>query len=787
MVARRAEPLSRKWLALSLAAIALLLLVWRVVPFVFPGLAAATVLPPPRETLRASLTPRADFVGAERCAACHAAEFEIWKRSTHGRAGGAPSPALVIAAFDGKPIRFVNAVVTPRTSGGAYEFVVAENDEAPRTYRVDGVIGGGHMEGGGTQGFVTTLGDGTVRFLPFDWSRHGQFWFCNTASRAERGWVPITSTLRLQDCGDWPPARVLGDVARYGNCQNCHASQLTLALDTAGRRWFTKYSSLAINCESCHGPGRRHIELVSRPAGERGADIGYAALATLDKDASLRVCYQCHAAKDHLRDGFLSGDSLTAFYSLTFPLLGDRQLQPDGRVRTFSYQEAHQFSDCYLNGGLTCTSCHDPHAQTYRDAFGAQLAGRNNDRQCTSCHASKADRVAEHSHHATTSRGSRCTACHMPYLQHPATGDGRRTAVRYARADHSIAIPRPVADSAIGITGACAACHGRKSTAELDRQVRAWWGELKPVKEVVAAQIRFSPRLSFGAAAPLLLGGSADSAGDRHASARFAGVARLLENYVRPDDPAVNASTVGRLEALARHPDEDVRAIALATLHLAKGDDAGVRRALAAALRKAGPRDLALRSRWALALGFMGDRYAGRGELPSAIVAYQRALEVSPGSARLTLALANAQREGGDLPTSVQSYHRSLALDGGQPIAWVNLGIALASAGDTAAAISALSQAAALDPGEPLAWFNLGNIHLARGELDRAVERFSTAAAADPTIAVTHFRLARVWLLEKDYAAALRELRRGLAFDSADAPARDAAAALRKALRQEDR
>jgi tetratricopeptide (TPR) repeat protein len=782
VLSRRRRP--RPWQVALLVAAALLVLAWRALRFALPGHRAAPELPPPRETAPPIVVSRVDFVGAGRCAGCHAAQYAAWKGSTHGRAGGAPpSRDLVIAAFDGKPIRFANAVVTPRTIGDIYEFVVAEKGEEPRTYRVDGAIGGGHMEGGGTQGFVTTLGDGTIRFLPFDWSRPGHFWFCNTISRADKGWVPITTALRLQDCGDWPPARVLGDQSRYGNCQNCHASQLSVAFDSAAHRWTTRYNSLAINCESCHGPGRRHVEVMGNNAAAGAADIGYAPLGTLSKDASLSVCYQCHAIKDHVRDGFLSGDSLTAFYSLKLPFLGDRPLYPDGRVRTFAYQEAHQYSDCYLNGGMTCTSCHDPHSQGYRSVTGTPLTGRFDDRQCTGCHASKAGNAPDHSHHAAASAGSRCTACHMPYLQHPETGDPWRHGVRYARSDHSIAIPRPAADSALGIAGACAGCHAGRTTAELERQVHAWWGELKPVKPVIAAQLRFSPQLGLAAAAPLLLGSAADSAGDRHSYARFAGIARLLETYIKPNDSALDAPSVERLEALATNPDDDVRAIALATLHLAKGAEPDVRRELAAALRRAGAHDAALRARWTLALGSMGDRYAGTGDLSSALVAYRRALEVSPGSARVTLSLANAQRDAGDLGTAIESYKKSLALDAQQPLAWVNLGIALGTAADTAGAMDALNRAAVLDPGEPLALFNLANIHLSRGELDWAADLYSKAAALDPGIAVTHFRLARVWLLRKQYAAALRELRRGLVFDSTDAAAREAAAALQKALR----
>lgn len=129
-------------------------------------------VPPPRElTLRSAVTA-ADFVGAESCAECHTPEFDMWRRFTHGRAGGRPSRALVLGAFDGPPIHFRDAMVVPRvTRAGAFVFEVAQRGVDRMTYAIDGVVGGGHMAGGGTQGFVSRRPDGTYRLLPFEISR----------------------------------------------------------------------------------------------------------------------------------------------------------------------------------------------------------------------------------------------------------------------------------------------------------------------------------------------------------------------------------------------------------------------------------------------------------------------------------------------------------------------------------------------------------------------------------------------------------------------------------------
>ena len=116
------------------------------------------------------------------------------------------------------------------------------------------------------------------------------------------------------DVGNWPPHRVLGTLTEFSNCQNCHGSQIAVRYDPQKRAYDTRYQSLTIDCESCHGPGKRHIEIASRnerrpltptlsPGGGEGEaplssrrtlkgegeDIGMRVLATLSKDESLNI------------------------------------------------------------------------------------------------------------------------------------------------------------------------------------------------------------------------------------------------------------------------------------------------------------------------------------------------------------------------------------------------------------------------------------------------------------------------------------------------------------------
>jgi tetratricopeptide (TPR) repeat protein len=718
---------------------------------------ALVPLPPPTLVASTGGVTRADFAGAESCAGCHATQYAAWKGSTHGRAGGAPSADLVISRFDGTPIRFKDATVTPTARGGVYSFTVAQDGRPPRVLRVDGVVGGGHMVGGGTQGFVTRFPDGTLRFLPFDFARRENVWFCNTNSRIDAGWIPITAEIPLAACGDWPPSRVLGDEPRFANCQQCHGSGITLAYDTVARRYETSVRSLAIDCESCHGPGRRHVALAGSGAIDTATDVAIGVLSTAGKDASMQTCFQCHALKNELTPGYLPGKSLVEHYALKFPMLGDRPLHPDGRVRTFAYQANQLYSACYLDGGMTCASCHDPHGQGYVDVSGRPIPGRVSNAQCTGCHASKAEPLQAHTRHAATSAGSNCVSCHMPYLQEHEIG---RT-LRYARSDHTIPVPRPALDQALGVVGACQSCHGDRDPAALQRSIDGWFGAGKPLRPILAAAVDASQSTDPQALVRLVL-----ATDERHPMAQFAAVARLLESYLAPDMPALDARVVRRLSELAQHVDVDVASIALASLHLARGDDPAVRRVLAERLRAAGARESAVRKRWTLALGYIGDSYQALGRRDEAMAAYRKALDVLPGEPRVLASLGRAQHAAGRLPDAVASFRASLARDPSQSLTLVNMGLALEDAGDTTAAVASFARATAINPGEALGHFNLANVHLVRGRPDLAIPLYQRTVAIDPTIGLAHFYLARAYLLTNDVARARAAARHGLEFDT---------------------
>ncbi len=723
-------------------------------------------------TAGASTAPALDdFVGARACAECHREQYDPWQRSTHGRAGGLPSPEVVVAPFDGVAIRFRDALVTPAVSAdGTYSFTVERPGRPPVVFRVDGVVGGGHMVGGGTQGFVSRYPDGTVRFLPFDFATREGVWFCNTANiegwwaaganrpgtRTDRGFVPITEEMSIAECGDWPPIRTLGTNLRFQNCQQCHGSQIDIRFDPGALRYITDYMTLAVNCESCHGPGREHVERASEGFPGDPTRLGLPSLDTLATDGSLGVCFQCHAVKHPLETGLVTADNLERLYSLKIPHLVDEPFLPDGRVRTFAYQQNHLYSACYFGGSMTCVDCHEPHGQGYRDVARGNLVGRFDDGQCLGCHGSKAEGIEAHTFHPPASEGSRCVACHMPYIQQPAVGDG----IAYARSDHTIAIPRPSFESGLGIRGACQGCHQDTGPDELDRQVAERWGELAPrhplVQGLLDARSVQDPLLG----AQLLL-----RPDQEHAVAQVAALDLFSARFVRPGAP-VPGSALEALEGLADSRDPDVRALALAT-RLTVADESDVPDLLA---REGVVDDL--RSRVVAGLRLMGDDRVERGELADALAVYRRALAVAPDHPGVLSDLALAHSYRGDHPAALEHYARSLEMDPQQPEVWVNLGVTLENLGRADEAIEAFRTAVRYNPGEALAHFNLANVHFVRGEYEAAIDGYRLAVGHSPAMATGHLMLAQSYLLVGEADSALVSVRNALEFDPESEPAR---------------
>jgi len=422
--------------------------------------------------------------------------------------------------------------------------------------RVDAVVGSGRIHGGATQVYFNRRADGKLMMLPFDYSVTAKKWFCQT--RTARHWAVIDGSYSLYDC-TWPPTRHLG-LGGGNNCQNCHGSQIALNFDREARRYETTFTSLSINCESCHGPAKRHIERMTSPT-PPGRDIGLEPLSLLAKKESIDVCLGCHADKATMAAGYLPGEDLDAFFAFN-PIrnLMGHPLTPNGMVSVFSYQESHLYSDCAVSGSMTCVDCHGPHDLAYRDVHGRSLPGKFDNGQCLGCHQAKVDQLG-HGGHPPGKDAPSCTDCHLPLRQHPGVG----SEIPYRRGDHRIASPKLSEEGRLGGPSACSLCHTDTSPQALAAQ-NIFGGRLKPSSPIswaLASSVLPNGRPRTGAETTLL--GALNATPDGH-PLQVRALSRLMELWGTrsPLDPSPPARQT--LRRLAQSTNLETQSAALAAL-----------------------------------------------------------------------------------------------------------------------------------------------------------------------------------------------------------------------------
>jgi hypothetical protein len=243
-----------------------------------------------------------------------------------------------------------------------------------------------YVLGSGARGRAYLLErDGYVSESPVSWFSHKKIWDSSPGfSAEEHGGRPITR-----------------------ECLFCHANRVT-PREGYRNRYETPLLPLGsgIGCESCHGPGRRHVE-------SGGADFTIVSPAHLEPSLREAVCQQCHlkGAARVTRPGrkpldFRPGLPLEEFWTVFV------HASAGPSRKTASHVEQMYQSLCFqrssAKGKLGCISCHDPH----RVIEPERRVGFYRHR-CLKCHQEHGCSQPEAERRKQEPQDS-CIACHMP-------------------------------------------------------------------------------------------------------------------------------------------------------------------------------------------------------------------------------------------------------------------------------------------------------------------------------------------------------------------------------------
>ncbi len=259
-------------------------------------------------------------------------------------------------------------------------------------------------------------------------------------------------------------------------CISCHTTGFEKRFDAATDTFASTWKEPNVSCQSCHGPGERHVKWAQlkkdgQPAQEAvGEPFGLSIrLKTASGPQQVEACAACHSRRAELTGHSPPGQPRLDHHlpSLLMPGLyhADGQ-QLDEVFVDGSYRQSKMYQK-----GVGCMACHNAHTGKLKLAGNAVClqchGGQPNPEQPAYAAAAGAFDTQAHHFHRAGSAGAQCVACHMPaktYMQ------------IQPRPDHSLRVPRPDLSVKLGTPNACNGCHADQSAQWAADQVATWYG-----------------------------------------------------------------------------------------------------------------------------------------------------------------------------------------------------------------------------------------------------------------------------------------------------------------------
>ncbi len=689
------------------------------------GIAAASLVTQRAHTQQASTSASNLYVDQALCAQCHAEIANNFRKSGMGRSFYQLGPGNVVEDFTpGKPFyhEASDCYFAMIERGGKYYQRRWQKGFDGRETNVDEKQVGFVMGSGNhVRAYLHLTSRNTLQQLPLGWySEKGGFWAMSPGF----------------DRSDYPGST---RVVTY-ECMFCHNAYPKIPRgheETSADPEFLQPIPEGIDCQRCHGPGRRHIETVAR-GGATAEQIRMAIVnpRRLSPGRELEVCMQCHletttAALPHairrLERGpfsYMPGQPLGDF-RLTFDRaegMGDRFELAYGAYRM-------RKSQCFLksDGKLRCTTCHDPHNIPEGEAATVRYSAI-----CRDCHSTAFERTVASGAHPTTAN---CVSCHMPK---------RRTddAVHVVMTDHFIQRRQPAGDLLA------------EKPEVRESSSAAYRGEVVPYYPARLASTEEEASL-YLALAQILEWSNLKNGLPRLQS--------LIEKY-RPQradyyaDLAAGLSTAGELAKAIPYYEEAVRHSPGSAIILRKLGSAQMESGQLAKAEGTLRRVITLAPDDAGAWGMLGQVLWRQNRNAAARAAFGKGIDFDPELPELHNSLGTLLLSDGDGAAAEKEFREAARIQPGNPKVQANLASVLASRNQIAEARYLFEQSIRLRPDFADVRLNYARMLALGNETVEAEKQAQAAIAADAGMAGAHQLLGALLATRGDLEGAKREL-----------------------------
>ncbi|MHC4117745.1 MAG: tetratricopeptide repeat protein [Planctomycetota bacterium] len=653
----------------------------------------------------AQAASQAPIAGSVSCRQCHEKFYKLWAPSLHGLAMQPYTPELARANLTPQSQDVVVGEFRYRAEIEPDKGWVRETGpQGQKTYPMVHALGGKNV-----YYFLTPHEKGRLQTLPVAYDVNQRRWF-DTAGSGVRHFPGLDSDQAVH----WTDPFYTFNTS----CHSCHVSQLSTNYDPQTDSYRTTWAEPGINCETCHGPGDRHVKAYQEAArtGKEPDDLGLISTKSFSVEQTNSMCNTCHAKMSPVSASFTPGDRFYDHFNLI--TLEHLDFYPDGRDLGENYtMTSWSMSPCAKSGKLDCMHCHTSSGRyRFRDTARANNA-------CMPCHAERVENAEPHTRHPADSEGSKCIACHMPMSAF----------ARMNRSDHSMRPPAPAATAAFESPNACNMCHAEKDAAWADEYVRQWhsrdyqkeildngrlvdqarkgdWANLDKMLQYVGAE----DRDEIFAVSLVRLLRACDS------QKKWPVIIKALK-----DDPSPLVRA-GAAETLDNYPTAE----AFQTLLAATRDDYRLVRVRAAASLSGVPpqgvqneyqKDLQkATAEYLEGLNARGDDYAShynlgnfylaRRQTDQAVRSFETSIRLRPDYLASHVNAAFAYNAAGRNDKAEASFRKALELDPNSVAVHLNLGMLLGEQSRLSEAEAAFRQALKVDPNSAVAAYNLGVI-----------------------------------------------------------------------------